>query len=73
MELNPLPFDTHIFLPCTLTFVGYQPVGINPFERLLPGLETSNTAKQLLSALAMYSVFSSALKATALEVEPGGA
>jgi hypothetical protein len=35
-------------------------------------LLTSNTAKQLLSALAMYNVFSSVLNARPFEVEPGG-
>ena len=57
----------------TFTQVGYQPTGINPFDLLLPGLLTSNTARQLLSALAMNNVFSSALKARPLVVEPGGA
>ena len=33
-EENPFPFVTNIFLLTTLTFVGYQPTGINPLERL---------------------------------------
>ena len=54
----------------TLTHVGYQPTGIKPFDLLMPGLLTSKTARQLLSALAMYKVFSSSLNATPLVVEP---
>src|SRR3990170_5703176 len=61
---KPLPLETNIFLPVTFIFVGYQPTGIKPFERLLPGVDTSNTARQLLSALATYKVFSLADKAS---------
>src|SRR5215204_6216444 len=57
----------------TFTLVGYQPVGTKPLLLLSPGLLTSKTARQLLSALAMYKVFSSVLNARPLEVEPGGA
>jgi len=32
--------------------VGYQPTGMKPIDRDLPGVETSNTARQLLSAFA---------------------
>ena len=71
MEVNPFPLATNILLAITLTTVGYQPTGINPLLLLLPGLLTSNTARQLLSALAIYNVFSSALNATLLVVEPG--
>src|SRR5678815_4197861 len=53
------------------THVGYQPTGIKPCDLLSPGSLTSNTARQLLSAFAMYKVFSSALKATLFVVEPG--
>src|SRR5690349_18959908 len=53
------------------TQVGYQPTGIKPFDLLLPGSVTSNTAIQLLSAFAIYKIFSSALKATLFVVEPG--
>src|SRR6266542_1040475 len=62
-EENPFPLATKIFLPITFTFVGYHPTGIKPFDLLCPGFETSNTARQLLSALAMYKVFSSSLNA----------
>ena len=70
---NPLPLLTNIFLPITFTLVGYQPTGINPFDLLKPGLLTSKTARQLLSALAMYNVFSFALSAKPLVVLPLGA
>src|SRR4030095_10559102 len=73
IEENPFPFETNIFSPMTLTLVGYQPVGINPLLLLKPGLLTSNTATQLLSAFATYKVFSSSLNATPFEVEPLGA
>ena len=73
IDENPFPLVTKIFLPITFTLVGYQPVGINPLLLLRPGLLTSNTARQLLSALAMYKVFSSALNATPFEVDPLGA
>src|SRR5678809_1636505 len=46
---------------------------MKPLLLLSPGLLTSKTARQLLSALAMYKVFSSVLNARPLEVEPGGA
>ena len=61
-----------MFLPTTFTFVGYHPTGMNPFDLLLDSTVTSNTARQLLSALAMYNVFSSSLKAIPLLVEPLG-
>ena len=70
MEVNPFPLETKIFFPATLTLVGYQPVGIKPFELLFPGFDTLNTAKQLLSALATYKVFSSSDKASPLVVAP---
>src|SRR4030095_8242567 len=73
IEENPFPLETNIFSPMTFTLVGYQPVGINPLLLLKPGLLTSKTAKQLLSALAIYKVFSSVLNARPLDVEPGGA
>ena len=53
--------------------MGYQPTGIKPLDLLLPTTVTSKTAKQLLSALAMYKVFSSVLSATPLVAEPAGA
>ena len=37
-EENPFPLLTNIFFPITFTLVGYQPVGINPFDLLNPGL-----------------------------------
>src|SRR5436190_11499799 len=46
---------------------------MNPLLLLCPGLLTSKTARQLLSALAIYKVFSSVLNARPLDVEPGGA
>src|SRR5881392_4192363 len=72
IDEKPLPLVTKIFVPITFTLVGYQPVGINPLLLLLPGLLTSNTARQLLSAFAIYKVFSSSLNATPLEVDPLG-
>ncbi len=42
-------------------------------DLLSPGSLTLNTARQLLSALAMYNVFSSGLNARPLVVEPCGA
>src|ERR1700683_4567322 len=71
MEEKPLPLATNIFFPIILTDVGYQPTGINPFDLLDPGWLTSNTARQLSSALATYKVLSSLLRASALVVEPG--
>ena len=69
-EENPFPLLTHIFFPTTLTQVGYHPTGMKPLDLLKPGLLTSKTAKELLSALAMNKVFSSALNANPLEVLP---
>jgi hypothetical protein len=46
---------------------------MNPLGWLLPGWDTSKTERQLLSAFAMYKVFSSALSATLLVVDPEGA
>src|SRR6185312_12533300 len=71
MEDIPLPFATQILSPITCTAVGYQPTGMRPFDSPPPGLLTSNTARQLLSALATYRVFSSPLSASALVVDPG--
>src|ERR1700743_2688082 len=70
MEVKPLPLVTNILLPSVRTLVGYQPTGTKPILWLLPGLLTSNTARQLLSALAIYNVFSSGDKASPLVVEP---
>ena len=67
---KPLPLATRILGPAVRTQVGYQPVGMKPREELLPGVATSNTARQLLSALAMYSVFSSGDSASPFGVEP---
>src|SRR5579872_3971247 len=44
---------------------------MKPLDAPAPGLLTSNTARQLLSASATYKVRSSLLRATALVVEPG--
>src|SRR6185312_350587 len=57
-------------LPITLTAVGYQPTGMNPLDLQDPGRLTSNTARQLLSALAMYRVLLSLLSATPFVVDP---
>src|SRR5580698_8660076 len=71
IDVNPFPFATQIWLPITCTAVGYQPTGIKPFDNPAPGVLTSNTARQLLSALATYKVLSSLLRASALVVGPG--
>src|SRR5262249_40012211 len=73
-EATPLPLATKIRLPSllALTEVGYQPVGMKPSTSLLPRLATSTTATSLLSAFAMWSVFSSGESATALGVLPMG-
>src|SRR5262249_10147038 len=70
----PFPLVTSRRLPSgvTRTDVGYQPTGIKPSERLLPGALTSNTAILLLSAFATKSVFSSGDNARLFGVEPGG-
>src|SRR5688572_10181748 len=73
MDEKPLPLATYILRPITFTLVGYQPVGINPFDELAAGLLISKTARQLLSALAIYNVFSLALNASPLVVDPFGA
>src|SRR6185437_6845268 len=73
MDVNPLPLATQILPPTTCTAVGYQPTGIKPLDLADPGSCTSNTARQLLSAFATYSVLSSPLSARAFVVEPGGA
>src|SRR5262249_22509696 len=71
----PLPTPRRMFLPSgvTATAVGYQPVGMKPFTWLWPGVATSMTATQLLSALATYSVLPSGATATASGVLPSGA
>src|SRR5215472_1266322 len=73
IDENPFPLETKIFSPTTFTLVGYQPVGINPLLLLKPGLLISKTARQLLSAFAIYKVFSSSLNPTPFDVEPLGA
>src|SRR3982750_1565326 len=75
LEMIPLPLATSRCLPSgvTRTEVGYQPTGMNPNERLLPGELTSNTATILLSAIATNSVCSSGVNARLFGVEPGGA
>src|SRR5216110_2813963 len=73
-EIVPLPLATSRCLPSgvTRTEVGYQPTGMKPRERLLPGAPTSKTATLLLSALATNNVFSSDESARLFGVEPGG-
>src|SRR6266568_3584149 len=75
LEIVPLPLATSRCLPSgvTRTEVGYQPTGIKPSERLLPGTLTSKTAIMLLSALATKSVRSSGDSARLFGVEPGAA
>ena len=75
LEVSPLPLATSRCLPSgvTRTDVGYQPTGMNPSDRLLPGVPTSKTATTLLSALATKSICSSGESARLLGVEPGGA
>src|SRR3954466_957567 len=72
---TPLPFRTRSFLPSVLTRteVGYQPVGMNPRERLLPGTLMSNTARALTFALATKRSDSSRESVRLFGVEPGGA
>src|ERR1700754_5065752 len=67
---KPLALATYSLLSITRTTLGNQPVGTNPSDWLEPGLVTSNTARQLLSALAIYKVLSSLLRATELLVVP---
>src|ERR1019366_6912936 len=71
----PLPLATSRCLPSgvTRTDVGYQPTGMKPSERLLPGFSTSKTATGLLSALATKSILSSGESARLFGVDPGGA
>src|SRR5439155_19135048 len=75
LEIVPLPLATSRCLPSgvTRTEVGYQPTGIKPSERLLPGVLTSKTATRLLSALATNNVCSSGDSARLFGVLPGGA
>src|ERR1035437_9831446 len=75
LDVRPLPLATSRCLPSgvTRTEVGYQPTGMNPNERLLPGFSTSKTATVLLSALATNSIFSSGDSARLFGVDPGGA
>ena len=54
----------------TFTWVGYQPTGMNPSDFDLPKSSTSKTAKQLLSAFAMYNFSSSSDRAMPLVDEP---
>src|SRR2546421_1561310 len=73
-EMMPFPLATSRCRPSgvTRTEVGYQPTGMKPSERLLPGVRTSKTATLLLSALATNSVFPSGASARLFGVEPGG-
>ncbi len=75
MDSKPLPLATSRCLPSgvTRTEVGYQPTGMNPSERLLPGVLMSKTATALLSAFATNNIFWSGASARLLGVEPGGA
>ena len=64
---------TQILLFKKRTLVGYQPVGINPTDLLLPIFAISKTAKQLLSALAINKRLFFLSMAKLLVVEPLGA
>src|SRR5664280_17295 len=70
----PFPLATRSVLPSgvTRTEVGYQPTGIKPRDRLLPGVATSKTATAFTFALATNKVRSSGDKARLLGVAPGG-
>src|SRR5678816_1451592 len=72
-EIKPLPLATSNRLPSgvTRTDVGYQPTGIKPSERLLPGVATSKTGLALRFALAPNTVASSGDSARLLGLEPG--
>src|SRR5215813_12347524 len=72
--MTPLPLATSKRLPSgvTRTEVGYQPVGMKPSERLLPGRLISNTATIFTFALATNRNRSSGDNARLLGVEPGG-
>src|ERR1043166_3309675 len=72
---SPFPLATSRCLPSGVarTDVGYQPTGMNPSERLLPGVLTSKTATTLLSALATNNVRSSGESARLFGVLPGSA
>src|ERR1051326_2222325 len=58
LDMTPFPFATRRRLPSgvTRTDVGYQPTGMKPSERLLPGVLTSKTATTLMFALATNNV-----------------
>src|ERR1700720_601252 len=72
-EMRPLPLATRSCRPSgvTRTEVGYQPTGMKPSERPLPGTLTSKTAMLLLQALATNNLVSSGDSARLLGVEPG--
>src|SRR5438552_19097034 len=74
LDETPFPLVTKRCFPSgvTRTEVGYQPTGMNPSERLLPGLETSKTARLLLHALATNNKEPSGESAKLLGVDPGG-
>ena len=71
-EVFPFPFVTQILLLINFTLVGNQPTGIKPLGTLFPGVETSKTAKQLLSAFAIYKLFLIGSIAKPFVVEPDG-
>src|SRR3954452_23069382 len=74
LGMIPLPLAMSNRLPSgvTRTEVGYQPAGMKPKGRLLPGIVTSKTATVFTFALATKSVFSSGERARLFGVEPGG-
>src|SRR5215472_15321478 len=72
--ITPLRLATNRVSPSgvTRTESGYQPTGMNPSDRLWPGLVTSNTATVLLLASATNNVLSSGDSARLFGVDPGG-
>src|SRR3954469_22863879 len=74
-DVSPFPFATRSVLPSleTRTLVGYQPTGMKPRLRDLPGELTSKTATVLMLAFATKSRSPFGLKAREFGVFPGGA
>src|SRR5437868_14627409 len=75
LDTTPFPLATSRCLPSVVirTEVGYQPTGMKPIERDLPGVEMSKTATALMLALATNRCFSSGDNARLFGVEPGRA
>src|SRR5258708_30705535 len=73
-DMPPLPLAISSLRPSgvTRTEVGYQPLGMKPSDRLLPGSATSNTATAFSVALATNSSLSSGERARPAGGSPGG-